>query len=358
MTAGLGTDGLDPELTVGIIVAGLLASAFFSGCETGYMTVSRVRLRRLTGRTNRRLRLLRRHLRDIEDPIMTCLIGTNLSNVLVTAVVTAVLTARFGTSGQGLALLVSSVLLITLGEILPKVLYREYPERMMITSVPALEAFRRLVTPVRWFLRGYSFLWRAALPPSREGDEASLDRNNLAALLLSNSIPETQDRRFREAMDRFLRLSRVDLRRIVRPVSELVTLSASATRNDCIAAAVRSGHSRLPVIDDDRRRPRGYLLVRDLLFWQEPTDTPSEEEPVGIPRQLMRSFLEVDADMSPYELFEELGSQGSQLALVVDRRGEALGMVTREDLVEEVVGSIRDEFDGAAARFVAPATDR
>jgi putative hemolysin len=343
--AAIGADVPGTGTVLGIVAAGLFASAFFSGSETGYMSVSRIRLRRLTEQADRRICLLKEHLRDIEDPIMTCLIGTNLSNVLVSAVVTAVLTARYGTTGEGLALLVSSLSLIVLGEILPKVIYREYPERMMIASVTALEIFRRLVTPVRWLLRGYANLWRALWPASPDGDRARFSRRNLAALLLSNAIPETEDARFREAMERFLSLGKVDLRRIARPLSELVTVPLAATRAECVAVAVASGHSRLPVVSDDDRHPHGYLLVRDLLFWPNAAADDTAGDTPGIPWQLLRSFLAVDADMSPYELFEELGAQGSQLALVVDQCGEALGMVTREDLVEEVVGSIQDEFD-------------
>jgi len=138
-----GTDGgLGFGLTVGITALGLLASAFFSGSETGYMTASRIRLRLLADTAHRRVQLLRHHLRDIEDPIMTCLIGTNLAGVLISAILTAALTARFGASGSGLAMVVSSGLIITFGEILPKLLYREFPERMMIVSVPVLELFR------------------------------------------------------------------------------------------------------------------------------------------------------------------------------------------------------------------------
>jgi putative hemolysin len=83
------------------------------------------------------------------------------------------------------------------------------------------------------------------------------------------------------------------------------------------------------------------------LFWQE-TPAGADAGSPGIPPEFLRSLLLVDAGMSPYELFEEFGSQGSQLALVIDERGETLGMITREDLIEAVVGSIQDEFDGAA----------
>lgn len=93
---GLGTAGV-----IGLGVFSLLMSGFFSGCETGYMSVSRVRLRNLPEPDGPLVRRLRLQLRRIEDPILTCLIGTNLFNVFFTALVTAVLSERFGARGGG-----------------------------------------------------------------------------------------------------------------------------------------------------------------------------------------------------------------------------------------------------------------
>jgi len=355
--ATAGSWQLSTEAVIAVVAIGLLASAFFSGCETGYMGVSRVRLHRRE-RHGRRARILRRHLREVEDPIMTCLIGTNLGNVIISAVLTAWLTARFSDSGEWLAVLVSSVLIILLAEMLPKVLYREFPERLMLASAPLVAVFMRVVAPLRWLLRGYSVFWRRLLPPSREGEQAGLDRQNLVALLLTNSVPATQDHRFRETMDRFLQLGQRDLRQIMRAPAELVTVPQEATLAECLRIAARSGYSRLPLVDGKGALLPAYLRVHDLLLdldteERQPATGEADAAPVpdaaktGIPRTLWRSFLMVDVGMSPYELFEELHGRGSPLALVVDGGGQPLGLVTLEDLTELVVGAIQDEFDTA-----------
>jgi CBS domain containing-hemolysin-like protein len=315
----------------------LLLTAFFSGIETGYMSVSRVRLRRLE-ESDGRARTLRRQLERLEDPILTCLIGTNLFNVLFSALVTVAFTERFGVRGEGLALLVSSTLVIIFGEIVPKSLYREFPERLTLASVRPLGLFMLLVAPVRVVLRGYGVFLRRLLPRRAAQESADFDRTSLTALLLTNALPETSDQRFREGIERFLELAGMDLRRIMRPVEELTVVTHATTVGQACEIAARSGFSRLPVVAPGGRTPEGYVFVRDLLFWAGDPETP-------LPESLVRSFLLVDSELSPYELLEEFHAQGRQIALIVDRAGDALGMTTLEDLLEAVVGSIQDEFD-------------
>ena len=340
------TEGLAGLETVGVLGLGvfsLFMSGFFSGCETGYMSVSRVRLRSLPDAERPLVRRLQLQLRRIEDPILTCLIGTNLFNVFFTAMVTAVLAERFGARGQWLAMGLVSVLVILFGEILPKVLYREFPEKMTLASAPAISVAMGILSPVRWLLRGYTALLRHFLPTTGS-DRDDLNRKSLAALLLTNTVPSDNDQRFAQALDRFLELAGHPLSGNMRPLDSLVTVGPEVTVAECLATASRSGFSRLPVTREDGRDLQGYVLVRDLLF------LPRQDHDLVLPRKFIRSFLLVDERMSPYELFEELRSQGRQLAVVVDGSGNPRGMITLEDLIEPVVGSIQDEFDPPAER--------
>ena len=332
----LGTWGV-----VAAMVVSLYLSAFFSGSETGIMSVSRVRLRHGGIGGPRRARLLAL-LDRLEDPILTCLIGTNLFNVIASAIMTAVLTAQFGPRGQWLAVAVVSVLVILLGEILPKVLYREYPEKLTRTSLPGITVAMAVFWPVRWLLGGYTQLWQRLLPSDGNAAGDGLDRVSLAALLMNNNVAGQRDRRFVTALDRFLKMAHLNLGPLMRPLSELQAVSADTTVGECLAIAARSGFSRLPIRSEDDTLIQSYVMVRDLLF------LPRTDHERIIPRRLWRSFLLVDVRMSPYELFEELRSQERQLAVVVDPGGNALGLITLEDLIETVIGSIHDEFDAAA----------
>lgn len=326
-----------PDLTALLLLFSLVGSAFFSGCETGLMSASRVRLRDLAIGGDRRVDRLQRLRDHLDDAILTCLIGTNLSNVLASAVTTALLIAAFGPRGEVLAIVVASLVLVILGEILPKVLYREYPERLTLWSLPALQTFRLVISPVRWPLGGYARLLRRLEGPGQHS-ATGLDRRTVASLLAA-TVPVTRDRRFHLAMERFLRLSHRRIQDLMRPVAAVVAVPQTVTLAEALGTAASSGFSRLPVRGTDGDLV-GYLLVRDLLLAEERL---AADQPV--PVDLVRSLLLVDAGLSPYELFEELHARSAQLAAVVDRTGCALGIITLEDLIENVTGAIADEFD-------------
>ena len=125
----------------------------------------------------------------------------------------------------------------------------------------------------------------------------------------------------------------------MRSFDQVVTITADTTVAACLEIAGRSGFSRLPLSHPGDGRLLGYVLVRDLLFLSR------EEHPFPVPHRLWRRLLLVDQRMSPYGLFEEMRSRERQLAIVVDPQGNPRGMITLEDLIEAVFGSLRDEFD-------------
>ncbi len=337
---------LPPWLLWTALAACLLGSAFFSGTETGLMSVSRVRLRRSPAGDTPRGRRLRRVLRDLEDALMTCLVGNNLVNVAFSALVTVVLTERLGDSGQGAAVAVVSVVTMVFGEILPKVVFREYPERLSLAVLPAFTVVMRVLWPVRLLLAAYRRLWARLLPPVG-GSSRRLDRGSLAALMQTHAQPSDQERGFSEVLDRFLQLAHRPLTTLMRPLETVVTVPPGATIAECLAVAARSGLSRLPVSGGEGCSLQAYVTARDLLF------LPPGQAGEPVPRRLWRPFVLIDARMTPYEVFEELRSQGNQMAAVCDAEGNPLGLVTLEDLIETVMGSIHDEFDPQAA--LAPA---
>ncbi len=317
----------------------LLAGGFFSGSETGIMSASRARVRRLQtqGTRGRSVTLLEQMLGEVEDTILSCLIGTNLFNVLFSALVTMAVTERLGRDMDWLAVILVAVLVILFAEILPKVMYREFPERMMLVSVIPLSVAKKILWPVRVLLGQYSAAWHKVLPAQETG--GALDRRSLAALLLSYSVPGGHEKRFSLLVDRFLKLASLDLKSVMQPLDTLVTVSPDTTVADCLKLAAASGFSRFPVIEKGNKVLHGYILIRDLLFLSRD----QHSEPV--PRELWRNFLLVDSHLTPYELFGELRNKGEQLVMMIGPEGLPQGMITLEDLIETVVGSINDEFD-------------
>lgn len=342
MTSGGLQDGV--LLTLACLAC-LAASAFLAGTEFGLMSVSRVRLRRSPAGDTPRGRRLRKLLRDLEEPVMTCLVGNNLVNVAFSALLTMVLTERFGDAGQGLAVAVVTVVTLVVGEILPKVIYREYAERMTLASLPVFSVVMIVLWPARWVLRGYRHLWRRVLPAPTGGRR--LDRGSLTALMLAHTPLSNQERGFGDILDRFLQLAHRPLTALMRPLEAVVAVGPESTVAECLAVAATSGLSRIPVTREDGSVMQAYVTVRDLLF------LPPDQADQTVPRRLWRPFVLVDARMTPYEVFEELRGQSNQMAAVCDPTGNPLGLITLEDLIETVLGSIHDEFDPQIAAIPA-----
>lgn len=338
--------GLPTAAVVAVLAACLTASAFFSGAETGLMSISRIRLRTLLRRDpHPRAAALRRLLNRIEDPVLSCLIGTNLANVGFSAVLTAALAARYGSRGEFAAAAIATVLVVVFGEIIPKVVYREYPERMSLASVRPLRAAMLLLAPVRWVLLAYSSLIDRLLPGRGRRAEGAVIGREAMHHLMSAHPAAAQDGRFSDLLARCLALSDLNLDTVMTPWERVDSLPRAADAATCRRLAAASGYSRLPVLGDDPREVQGWVLVRDLLL-----STAMRQDWRRIPDALLRTCPRVDREMSPWGLFEEMRWQRQQMAVVVDAGGNPLGMVTLEDLLEVLVGSIADEFDDDADR--------
>jgi len=327
----------------------LLGSAFCSGGETGVMSVSRVRLRHLARRGDlAHVARLEGLMGRLEDAILTFLVGNNLVNVALSAVWTAALGARLGGAGEGLAAVVAALLIIVPGEIVPKIVFREYPERATLAIAPAVRALMVAFWPARVVAAAWTGLLRRLLPGGDPAGRAALGRETMAALLLAHPELAREDERFAAVLRRFLDLAHTDLRRIMTPLGEAVTIPAGATFGEAVAVAARSGYSRLPVRAADGGLA-GWVLARDLLFPDAVgLAARGAAEATALPAAFLRTCPLVDEGLQPYELFEELRWQRQQMAVVVDRAGAPLGLVTLEDLVEAVVGRIEDEFDDPA----------
>ncbi len=319
----------------------IVLSALFSGTETGLMSVSRIRLRRLGRSGEDRAARLSGMLRRVEDPILSCLIGTNLFNVLASAVVTAAMVEKFGSRGDAVAVMVMAPIVIIFAEILPKMLFREYPEKLTLAVTPLLRGAMLLMAPLRWALLSFSTLLHRVLPGDPPPEHGVIDRSNLVSLLLTHAAG-SRDRHFSEHLERCLELADLSLTGIMTPGARVVSLPVDATLAECLDVAAGSGYSRLPVREPDGSLS-GWVLVRDLLL--------VDRDPgPGVPRDLLRDCLFADQDMSPWALLDEMRWQQQQMAVVVDRGGAPRGVVTLEDLLEVLVGRIEDEHDRPVGR--------
>jgi Mg2+/Co2+ transporter CorB len=337
-------------ISTGIILFLLVLSGFFSGSETALTAASRGKLRAQADKgASGAIRALK-ITEDNERLIGSVLLGNNLVNILAASMATALFTRLFGESGVALATLVMTLLVLVFSEVLPKTYAITNAERAAaLVSRPisiVVLLFSPVVTAVRYFVRGVLRLFGVQIDP--DSNILAVREEIAGALQLGHSegVVEKEDR------DRIL--GALDLReRAVEEVmlhrSGIEMIDADSDPTDIMEKCLQSNHTRLPVFRDDPENIIGVIHAKDLLR--------AMYKLIGGPNgdaAALNGFNVADVVMKPYfvpetstldEQMRQFLRRRTHFALVVDEYGSLQGLITLEDILEEIVGEITDEFD-------------
>ncbi|MDF3349317.1 HlyC/CorC family transporter [Sulfitobacter sp. KE34] len=337
-------------ISTGIILFLLVLSGFFSGSETALTAASRGKLRAQADKgASGAIRALK-ITEDNERLIGSVLLGNNLVNILAASMATALFTRLFGESGVALATLVMTLLVLVFAEVLPKTYAITNAETAAaLVSRPisiVVLIFSPVVTAVRYFVRGVLRLFGVQIDP--DSNILAVREEIAGALQLGHSegVVEKEDR------DRIL--GALDLReRAVEEVmlhrSGIEMIDADSDPTDIMEKCLQSNHTRLPVFRDDPENIIGVIHAKDLLR--------AMYKLIGGPNgdaAALNGFNVADVVMKPYfvpetstldEQMRQFLRRRTHFALVVDEYGSLQGLITLEDILEEIVGEITDEFD-------------
>ena len=349
-------------MSIGIILLLLVLSAFFSGSETALTAASRGKLRAQADKGSRGAQRALAITEDNERLIGSVLLGNNLVNILAASLATALFTRLFGESGVALATLVMTLLVLVFAEVLPKTYAITNAETAAgLVSRPisiVVLIFSPMVSAVRFLVRGMLRLFGVTIDP--DSNILAVREEIAGALQLGHSegVVEKEDR------DRIL--GALDLReRVVEEVmlhrSGIEMIDARLAPAKILEQCLESNHTRLPVYRDDPENIVGVIHAKDLLraMYKRITEAESDTEP-------FKDFNITDVAMKPYfvpetstldEQMRQFLRRRTHFALVVDEYGSLQGLITLEDILEEIVGEITDEFDADADMGVTKAED-
>ncbi|MFP7571653.1 HlyC/CorC family transporter [Marivita sp. S2033] len=337
-------------ITAASILGLLVLSAFFSGSETALTAASRGKLRSMSDRGSKGADRALLITEDNERLIGSVLLGNNLVNILATSLATALFTRLFGESGVALATLVMTVLVLVFAEVLPKTYAITNPESAASRVSPVIAlvitVFSPVVSAVRVLVRGVLGIFGVKTDPDSHIHAVREEIAGALHLGHSEGVVEKEDRdRILGALD----LSDRTVEEIMLHRSGIEMINADHEPQNILKQCLQSNHTRLPVYRGEPENIIGVVHAKDLFrsmyqFMQE-SDRPLEE---------MRNFKFADVAMKPYFIPEStsLDDQMRQFlrrrthfALVVDEYGALQGLITLEDILEEIVGEITDEFD-------------
>ncbi len=334
-------------MMIGLLIAlGFVLSAFFSGAETALVSMNWIRLEHWLEKGRSGARVLEKFASDPERLLGTTLVGTNLAVVMTSSLVSWVLMSWLGETPQregwspgAIALLSTAIVtptLLMLGEVIPKIVGRRHSDSIVLRIVHPLRFFYYLLSPVIWLAtglaRGVLLLFGVHVVEWRK----RLTKDQLQRLLTSEGeMAGAVDKEETKLITRVFEFGEKSIGEVMVPRTDVVGLSEDATVGDAVEIVRRYGFSRLPVISGDREHIESMVHSRDLL---------------GIPREqsieaLKRPVPHVPETKTCDDLFRELQARRQHMAVVIDEHGSLSGIVTLEDLLEELVGEIEDEYD-------------
>lgn len=347
-------------ITAGAILLLLVLSGFFSGSETALTAASRGKLRTQADKGSRGAAKALKITEDNERLIGSVLLGNNLVNILATSLATAMFTRAFGESGVAIATLVMTCLVLIFAEVLPKTYAIINSEKAAAAVAPVISVvvmlFAPLVSAVRFLVRGVLRVFGVKVDP--DSHILAVREEIVGALQLGHSegVVEKEDRdRILGALD----LGDRTVEEIMLHRSGIEMVDADKPPEDILQQCLNSQHTRLPVFREEPENIIGVVHAKDLLRAMYKLVSGSDA-------QALSRFRITDVAMSPYFVPETttLDDQMRQFlrmrthfALVVDEYGSLQGLITLEDILEEIVGEITDEFDPDAEHPVTRTED-
>jgi len=327
-------DTIPLEALLGALVLLLVLSGFFSGSETSMMAVNRYRLKTLSKSGHRGAHLAEKLLAQTDKLLSAILIGNNLVNSAAAALVTVIVFRLFGESELALtmATLLVTFLILVFSEVTPKVIGASWPERLApVVSFP-LTFLVKFLRPVIWFVNLFvqAQLKLFRLNPSA-ASEHSMGVEELRTLLAeSGSFLPSQHR---SILSNLFDLEDVTVDDAMRPRSQIEAIDLTADPEDIVRQLGTSHHARLPVYEDDPNNIIGMLHVRRALARLQEEAFDAEAF-----RTWLREPYYIPSGTSLYVQLTQFQATRQSLGLVVDEYGELLGLVTVEDILEEIVG--------------------
>lgn len=321
-------------LLIVIILVCLFLEGFFSGSELALVVADKFRLKNAAEKGDIQARLTGKLLQNPRRLFSTTLLGTNICVITASTVLTFFIISNYGEEYSAFALLLSPVILI-FGEVLPKSVYQHHADYLAKRVGVLLVWASYILYPLVWPLSKLTKLLLGKLQKVAS-TEPRISREELMLMLSSKEVRDSDmPPQERKMIKRVLDLSDSEVKNIMIPLVEVEMLPVTADTDAALAIFDLKGFSRLPVFEHRSHNVVGMVDAADCVF-------AAKRE---ILRDIMEPVLYVPESMPLYELYETLQEEKEAVAVVVDEYGGATGLVTLEDLLEEVVGEIRDEYE-------------
>lgn len=328
-------------ITLIIIVLCVVMSAYFSATETAFSSLNRIRIKNLADKGNKSAALVAKISEQYDSMLSTILIGNNIVNIGCSSLATVLCLKWLGEDmGPSISTIATTVVVLIFGEISPKSIAKESPEKFAMFSAPILKVLMVILTPFNYLFG----LWKKLLSKIIKSDE---DRGITEEEILTiveeatqeGGIDEEEGSLIRSAIE-FREMEAVD---ILTPRIDVEGVEIHATKEQIAEVFTETGYSRLPVYEDSLDHIVGIIYHKD--FHNYVYHTEQEISTIIRPVRFITKTRKIS------DLLKELQQEKSHIAVVLDEFGGTVGIVTMEDILEEIVGEIWDEHDEIIQAF-------
>ncbi len=312
-------------------------SGFFSGSETALMSVNKIRIRELANEGDKKAEIVDKLLADHTRLLATILIGNNLVNIAASAIATSLAIEIFGSSGVGIATGIVTLIVLIFGEITPKSLGNRRAVKYSKLVAPVLFWMERILSPL---ITLFVLVIRLFIGDGNLLSTSFLSEEEIRRFVNVSEEEGVIKRTERKMINSIFEFDDTTVREVMVPRIDVFGIEEKATIRQLVKLAVERGHSRIPVFQGSIDRIIGIIYVKDLL--QLLID--NEDEDI-IVKEYMRPAYFIPESKKINELLTEMRKRKVHISIVLDEYGGTAGLITIEDLLEEIVGDIQDEYD-------------
>ncbi|MBT3012057.1 MAG: hemolysin family protein [Candidatus Thiodiazotropha sp. (ex Lucina aurantia)] len=314
----------------------LVLSGVFSGSETALINLSMARAEALYREGRRGAQALYLLKKDPSRMLITILIGNNVVNIAASAMATVIATDYFGDTGPGIAVGVLTILILVFGEITPKSLATRFSERISLFIAPLIVGFMRLIYPLVWLFLQFTNWVQSS---TKAMDDPLVTEHEVITLIEHGEEEGVIDTGEREMIERIFNFNDLKAEDVMTPRRQVFRIDGRRSLRDVLPQIMRENFSRIPLYKEDPDEIVSMVLVRDLI-----KNIVSGELDIPI-SDLGQEPLYTPSNTTIDELVRKLKLKSIHLAVVVDEHGAMIGVVSLEDMLEELVGEIYDETD-------------
>lgn len=312
----------------------IAASTFFSICETSFSALNIIRIKKMASDGNKKAKKTLSLIEDFDKTLSSILVGNNIVSILSSALATVLFVSLLGPAGVPVATAIMTVVILLFAEIAPKTIAKEMPEENAMRCAGLLKLLVTILTPVNFLLTQWK---KVVLRLFNVNKQHNITEEELLTYVEEvrqvGGINEQEESMIRSAIE-FDELEASD---IFTPRVDLIAVSATEQSTAIMAAFHSSGYSRLPVYEGTIDNIVGIILVKDFIYYIHNTTKSIEE--------ILRPIIFIAKTTKIPTLLKELQQNKMHMAVVVDEFGGTKGIVTIEDILEELVGEIWDEHD-------------